>query len=71
MAYLHNDKELFQDAIALAYEKNGIMTQAIEKDYSTFFRRYRYYNRYKTFTGTKEKNKTDDYFLGKRTWNEH
>lgn len=33
MAYLHNDKELFQDAIALAYEKNSIMAQAIEKDY--------------------------------------
>lgn len=33
MAYLHNNKELFQDAIALTYEKNGIMAQAIEKDY--------------------------------------
>ena len=32
MAYLHNDKELFQDAIALAYEKNGIMAQAIAND---------------------------------------
>ena len=33
MAYLHNDKDLFQDAIALAYEQTGIMAQAIEKDY--------------------------------------
>lgn len=33
MEYLHDDKEQFQDAIALAYEQSGIMTQAIEKDY--------------------------------------
>lgn len=33
MAYLHNDKEQFQDAISLTYEQTGIMTQAIEKDY--------------------------------------
>lgn len=33
MAYLHNNKELFQDAIELAYEQTGIMAQAIEKDY--------------------------------------
>lgn len=33
MGYLHNNKEQFQDAIELAYEQTGIMTQAIEKDY--------------------------------------
>lgn len=33
MAYLHNNKELFQDAIELAYEQTSIMSQAIEKDY--------------------------------------
>lgn len=33
MAYLHNNKEQFQDAIALAYEQTGIMAHAIEKDY--------------------------------------
>lgn len=33
MEYLHNNKEQFQDAIELAYEQTGIMTQAIEKDY--------------------------------------
>ena len=33
MEYLHNNKEQFQDAIELAYEQSGIMTQAIEKDY--------------------------------------
>lgn len=33
MAYLHNNKDQFQDAIELAYEQTGIMAQAIEKDY--------------------------------------
>lgn len=33
MAYLHNNKEQFQDAISLAYKQTGIITQAIEKDY--------------------------------------
>lgn len=33
MAYLHNDKEQFRDAIYLAYDQTGIMVQAIEKDY--------------------------------------
>ena len=33
MAYLHNDREQFQDAIAIAYEQTGVMTQIIEKDY--------------------------------------
>lgn len=33
MAYLHSDREQFQDAIAIAYEQTGVMTQAIEKDY--------------------------------------
>ena len=33
MGYLHNNKEQFQDAIELAYEQTGIMTQAIEKNY--------------------------------------
>lgn len=33
MAYLHNNKDQFQDAIELAYEQTGIMPQAIEKDY--------------------------------------
>ena len=33
MAYLHNNKEQFQDAITIAYEQTGLMTQAIEKDY--------------------------------------
>ena len=33
MAYLHNNKDHFQDAIELAYEQTGIMAQAIEKDY--------------------------------------
>lgn len=33
MAYLHNNREQFQDAIAIAYEQTGVMTQAIEKDY--------------------------------------
>lgn len=33
MAYLHNDREQFKDAIYLAYDQTGIMVQAIEKDY--------------------------------------
>ena len=33
MAYLHNDKEQFRDAIYLAYNQTGIMVQTIEKDY--------------------------------------
>jgi len=33
MAYLHNDREQFKDAIYLAYGQTGIMVQAIEKDY--------------------------------------
>lgn len=33
MAYLHNDKEQFRDAIYLAYNQTGIMAQTIEKDY--------------------------------------
>lgn len=33
MAYLHSDREQFQDAIVMAYEQTGVMTQAIEKDY--------------------------------------
>ena len=33
MAYLHNNREQFEDAIQLAYEQTGIMAQAIEKDY--------------------------------------
>lgn len=33
MAYLHNNKDQFQDAIELAYEQTGIIAQAIEKDY--------------------------------------
>lgn len=33
MPYLHNDKELFQEAINLSYQHTGIMIQAIEKDY--------------------------------------
>ena len=33
MAFLHNNKDQFQDAIELAYEQTGIMAQAIEKDY--------------------------------------
>ena len=33
MAYLHNNKDQFQDAIELAYEQTGIMAQAIGKDY--------------------------------------
>ena len=33
MAYLHSDREKFQDAIAIAYEQTGVVTQAIEKDY--------------------------------------
>ena len=33
MSYLHNDKELFQEAINLSYQHTGIMIQAIEKDY--------------------------------------
>lgn len=33
MAYLHNNREQFQDAIAIAYEQTGVMTQIIEKDY--------------------------------------
>lgn len=33
MAYLHDDKAQFQEAIAIAYEQTGIMSQAIEKDY--------------------------------------
>lgn len=34
MAYLHNNKDQFQDAIELAYEQTGVMAQAIEKDYA-------------------------------------
>lgn len=33
MAYLHNNKEQFRDAIALAYKQIGVMEQAVEKDY--------------------------------------
>ena len=33
MAYLHDDKAQFQEAIAIAYEQTGIMSQVIEKDY--------------------------------------
>lgn len=33
MAYLHNDREQFREAIYLSYQQTGIMTQAIEKDY--------------------------------------
>lgn len=33
MIYLHSDKEQFQEAINLTYEKTGVMIQAIEKDY--------------------------------------
>lgn len=33
MPYLHNDKELFREAINLAYQHTGLMIQAIEKDY--------------------------------------
>lgn len=33
MAYLHNDREQFKNAIYLAYDQTGIMVQAIEKDY--------------------------------------
>ena len=31
--YLHNDRELFHDAINLTYSQTGIIAQAIEKDY--------------------------------------
>ena len=27
MAYLHSDREKFQDAIAIAYEQTGVVTQ--------------------------------------------
>lgn len=33
MAYLHNDREQFREAIYLSYQQTGIMAQAIEKDY--------------------------------------
>lgn len=33
MIYLHHNQEQFLDAINMAYEKTGIMVQAIEKDY--------------------------------------
>lgn len=33
MAFLHNDKEQFADAINLASYQTGVMTQAVEKDY--------------------------------------
>ena len=33
MAYLHDDKEQFLNAINLTFTQTGIMTQAIEKDY--------------------------------------
>ena len=33
MMYLHKNNEQFLNAIELAYEQTGIMTQAIEKDY--------------------------------------
>ena len=36
MAYLHNNKDQFQDAIELAYEQTGIMAQAIEKDLPSY-----------------------------------
>ena len=31
--YLHNNKELFRDAINLAHQNTGLIIQAIEKDY--------------------------------------
>lgn len=33
MTYLHNDVKAFEDAIMLTYKQNGLMPQAIEKDY--------------------------------------
>ena len=33
MAFLHNDKEQFAEAIHLTAYQTGIMAQAIEKDY--------------------------------------
>lgn len=33
MDYLHNNRELFRDAIYLTYSQTGLMVQAIEKDY--------------------------------------
>ena len=39
MAYLHNNKDQFQDAIELAYEQTGIMAQAIEKDYYVYLKK--------------------------------
>ena len=33
MAFLHNDKEQFSDAINLTAYQTGVMAQAVEKDY--------------------------------------
>ena len=33
MAYLHENKQQFQEAIAMTYEQTGMIPQAIEKDY--------------------------------------